>query len=914
MKTVSNNQVWRVWLVVLGTCLVGGRSFATPANRAALEKHYGRFLTPSLARCTTCHLPSAQKFPESLDEFPHNSFGDRLRKLGEELAAAGKKKDLQTRLALVAQEDADGDGVPNETELLLGHNPGDAKDTPSRSELAAAATRHTEFAAYLKSYRWQPFDPVVRPPVPGIAPTVAPFAPRNPIDSFLAAEWSARGLKPRPEASKEVLLRRVSIDLIGLNPTPAEQRAFLDDPSPDAYERLVDRLLDDPRHGERWARHWMDVWRYSDWAGWADGGQVRDSKPHIWRWRDWIVESLNANKPYDRLVTEMLAADELAPEDPDALRATGFLVRNYKMLSREQWLEDTVKHTSQAFLGLTVGCAKCHDHVVDPISQREYYALRAVFEPHNVRTDRLPGQLDTVKDGLVRAYDATNTPTFVLVRGDERHPLTNAIIPPGVPAALGGKLDVKEVTLPWLAASPDAREFVIHDTISASEAALTAARAALTREHTKTNSTPAQRDEARLSLDLTEKKHAALLAVVEADRSVHPPKQNEDRTPAATNAVRLQRAVAVAEARLKQYQAQTALATAATNTVVSAKQKLMAADQQLADAEKILTKPLDAAFTPRPAESFPATSSGRRLALAKWLVRPENPLTARVAVNHIWLRHFGRGLVPTAADFGRNGRPPTHPQLLDWLAAELMKPGDGVLGLGSGVSGISAPLSQDARSQTPDPKPWNLKHLHRLIVTSAAYRMASTPDAADLAIDPDNDFLWRMNSRRLEAEAVRDNLLYAAGALDLERGGPDIDQKLALSSFRRSIYLRHAAEKQAEFLQIFDGPSVTECYERRPSVMPQQALALGNSELAARQARALATKLTAESGGNDIRFIELAFQRILARGPTEAERQSCAEFFTPAAVSTELANKAFARAAQNLILVLFNHNDFVTVR
>ena len=190
MNTGSNNQFWRVWLVVLGACLMSGRGLATPANRATLEKHYGRFLTSPLARCTTCHLPSAQKFPESLDEFPHNSFGDRLRKLGEELGAAGKKNDLQTRLSLVAQEDTDGDGVPNETELLLGHNPGDAKDTPSALELAAAATRHTEFAAFLKSYRWQPLDPVVRPPVPAIAisfPLQVMFAYGQPMTEIRSA-------------------------------------------------------------------------------------------------------------------------------------------------------------------------------------------------------------------------------------------------------------------------------------------------------------------------------------------------------------------------------------------------------------------------------------------------------------------------------------------------------------------------------------------------------------------------------------------------------------------------------------------------------------------------------------------------------------------------------------------------------
>jgi hypothetical protein len=915
-----------------------GAAYATPANRAALEKHYDRFLARPLAKCTTCHLPSESKFPESLGEFPHNPFGDRLRKLGEERSSDGKRPQFAARLVAVAAEDADGDGAANETELLLGHNPGNPQDKPSAGELAQLADRKAEFAQFLTSYRWQPFEPVKRPAVPEIRNPQS--AIRNPIDAFLAVERDARGLKPRPEAPKEVLLRRVYIDLIGLNPTPDEQRAFLEDTSPDAYERLVGRLLDDPRHGERWARHWMDVWRYSDWAGWTDGGQIRDSQRHIWRWRDWIVESLNADKPYDRMVTEMLAADEVAPEDPDALRATGFLVRNYKMLSREQWLEDTVKHTSQALVGVTMGCAKCHDHMADPISQREYYALRAVFEPHQVRTDRVPGELDLTQNGLPRAYDATNAPTYVFVRGDERHPLTNEVVAPAVPALLGGKLEVRPMDLPWLAGNPDQRDFVIRDTLAASEKSVGEAKAARDKASSETNAAPAKLRESNLALDLAEKKHAALQATIAAEvgQAASLPTaftNNSGRLAArpklATNAVLLQRTAAIAEATLKRHQAQTALAAASTNKLTEAQKKLSEADQQLAQTVEALAKPLDGTFTPRPATAYPTNSTGRRLAFAQWLTEPRHPLTARVAVNHVWLRHFGRGLVPTPADFGRNGRPATHPQLLDWLAAEFMQPevvdsrSELMVDRPDGASpSINHPLKGLSTA-------WSFRHLHRLIVTSAAYRMASTggesgtpsedspsiPQSASRnprSVDPDNHFLWRMNSRRLEAEAVRDNVLYAAGTLELTLGGPEIDQQQALTSSRRSLYLRHAAEKQAEFLQIFDGPAVTECYERRPSVMPQQALALGNSELAVKQARILAARLAKEAAANENRLVELAFQRILARRPTDAERQSCVEFFGPAPVSAEIAEKSFARAAENLVLVLFNHNDFVTVR
>ena len=746
----------------------------------------------------------------------------------------------------------------------------------------------------------------------------------------------------QPEAARGVLLRRVYLDLIGLSPTPEEQRAFLEDASPDAYERVVNRLLDDPRHGERWGRHWMDVWRYSDWAGWADGGQVRDSKPHIWRWRDWIVESLNQDKGYDAMIVEMLAADELAPEDTRSLRATGFLVRNYKMLSREQWLEDTLKHTSQAFLGVTIGCAKCHDHMFDPISQKEYYELRAVFEPHQVRTDRVPGQTNTVLDGLVRVFDAENQPpTYLFRRGDERKPDTNRVMQPGVPQILGGRFQAQPLGLPLAAAQPDRREFVRQDTAAASERTLAEARAALDKLKLDKAAAPAKLEEQQQQATLAEVKHAALLAVLRAERiedAGH--KASEEWNRAASEASLQQGQVAVAEARWKQRLAETAVANAdakakaalpATNSVAAAgtattekekssyaakakaaaeeaikgldeaKKKAAEAIKALADAEQRIQGAPSTAYQPRPVESYPATSSGRRLGLARWIATPENPLTARVAMNHIWMRHFGHGLVPTSADFGRNGRSPALPRLLDWLAAEFMARG------------------------------WSMKAMHRLIVTSSTYRMASTPDEANARIDPDNVYWWRKPSRRMEAEAVRDNLLYVAGNLDPAMGGPDIDHKLGLTSKRRSVYLRIAAEKEVEFLKIFDSPSVTECYERRPSVMPQQALALANSELALAQARSLAGRIAAQAGRDNDRFVTVAFRNVLARAPTPGEQAACRAFLEgngrgldgeahPPVLQASFSTRGAApgvegaRWREHLVLVLFNHNDFVTVR
>ncbi len=620
----------------------------------------------------------------------------------------------------------------------------------------ATAPEHEEPQADPRQH-WA-FQPPVRPAVPHQNPqrqqgkNVDPrsrggFHLANPIDAFIDAKHREQNLTPAPPAEKHVLLRRVYFDLIGLPPTRDELHAFLADKSPNAYERVVDRLLASPLYGERWARHWMDVWRYADWSG-EENNQLRSSPQHIWHWRDWIVESLNADKPYDRMVREMLAGDEIAPDDPDVLRATGFLARNWYKFNRNVWLEDTVEHTAKAFLGLTFNCAKCHDHKYDPITQKNYYQMRAFFEPHDIRTDPLPGQTDTKHDGIVHVVDAdSDTPTYLFVRGEEHRPDRDHPLSPGLPDVFQTKLEVVPISLP-----------------------------------------------------------------------------------------------------------------------------------------------------PRDGES--ATSTGRRLGLARWIANRDNPLTARVAVNHVWLRHFGAPLVDGMTDFGLRSPRPRFAELLDWLAVEFMNPSQSPLGKGGTQGG------------------WSMKHLHRLIVTSAAYRRASSfaddhQSARDdnIAIDPDNHFFWRLNHRRLEAEAIRDGMLHLAGNLDLTQGGPEIPLEQGETSLRRSIYFRHGLERQVKFLETFDGASVLECYRRTTSIVPQQALALSNSELARRQSRLLARRLSAEcvaTSHTDESFVRIAFETVLGRMPTDAELSKCVEF-----LDSEAAPK---QARESLAHVLLNHNDFVTVR
>lgn len=849
---------------------------ATPANRQALLRYLGPFQSERLESCAVCHVRAKPDGAESLEEFPHNAFGDRLRVLDEETAGETEVLTLQDRLIRIAAEDADGDGVSNLRELLIGTFPGNRDDRPKPTDFERIELLLDEFAEYTNRYQWQPFKPVVRPEVPEVTSDLWIV---NPIDQFIAAQHERRGLSAQSPAMPEMLLRRVYLDLTGLTPTADEVRefkqAFATDPG--AYEAVVDRLLDDPAYGERWGRHWMDIWRYSDWAGYRDA--LRDSQRHIWHWRDWIIESLNEDKPYDRMLVEMLAADELVPEDTNALRATGYLARHY-FRNRDQWMDNVVKHTAQGFLGITVGCAKCHDHMYDPILQREYYSMRAIFERYNVRTDRVPGVLDTMKDGIPRAYDNSLTAsTWFLEAGDERRPVKDESVPAGIPASLGGSFDVEEVSLPRLAARPDRRDFVRSDLLAQAESAVTNAK------------------------DESEKQTAeSRVAILNAQFEIEDledsgGKDSDEWTARARDLVKLQRQTALLEAQLKLNSAEAAVVKAtdalaeakskkdktaeskASKSLAAAKKNIPTAEKALAAAQKANEAEITTKYKPREQATYPEKSNGRRLAFARWLTAHENPLTARVAANHIWLRHFGQGIVPTPSEFGGNGREPTHPALLDWLASELMA------------------------------QNWSMKKLHKLIVMSATYRMSSRSNSDNAAIDPDNRFLWRMPTRRMEGEIVRDNLLHISGRLDRTMGGPDIDHKLAQKSTRRSVYLRHAHEKLVEFIQIFDGPSVSECYMREISVKPHQALALANSPLAVEGSRELTAALHRKTEGNLERFIVEACLTILGREPLPEEAALCRQY-----LGGDSVEPVDLKRGEKLITVLFNHNDFVAIR
>ncbi|MEX2213975.1 MAG: DUF1553 domain-containing protein [Phycisphaeraceae bacterium] len=789
---------------------------------------------------------------------------------------------------------------------------------------------------------------------------------KNPIDAFIAAQHEKQGLTPLEEAEPNVWLRRVYLDLIGLPPTEAETAAFVKEcgegqgpgakgqgSNPQstirnpqsAYDRVVEKLLASPRYGERWGRHWMDIWRYSDWYGYQK--ELRNSQKHIWRWRDWIIESLNADKPYDRMIVEMLAADEAAPTDQDALRATGFLTRNYYKFNRHVWLDSTVEHTGKAFLGLTLNCARCHDHMYDPVSQEEYYKFRAIFEPYQVRYDRVPGGgNDAEKNGLSRAYDAElNAKTFLFERGNDKMPREELVITPGVPKVFvtaARDMSIAQVDLPAEAYYPGMQPLIRESALAAAEKEWKSRLAAVEKTEQPGELLQKQADAAEAELN-------ALKARIAADDARFAAPPSADAGNLAKEAARLSRqakvvAAEAAEVEARQQVAATEQALANdekknAKPVDDAKKKLDAAQKELVKARDTLQKTDDqyAALS----AIYPATSTGRRHALAQWITSKKNPLTARVVVNHIWLRHFGSPLVSTVFDFGLSGKPPTHPQLLDWLAVELMEHN------------------------------WSHKHIHRLIVTSRAYRMASNgvpygapsrqggaratgnaeappfrdgapanPQSAirdPQSIDPDNTWLWRMNSRRMEAEIVRDSVIHLAGRLDTTMAGPELDENAGLTTYRRSIYYRHAMEKQMVFLEMFDGASPTECYRRAETIAPQQALAMVNSSLSVDMARLIARDLAAKVDAkpddetSNARFVTAAFARILSRAPSEQERAACLAFLLeqtrilPGNASAKDANETkpgqikpssvpSLRAMENFVHVLLNHHEFVTIR
>ncbi len=1057
---------------LIAVCFLATASFARSGD-------YLKDIKPVLKeRCYSCHGALKQKGDLRVD-----TAADLL---AAKVVIPGSVEESELFLRITSEDD--DERMPPE-----GHALKEAQVAAIRGWIEAGAPQpENETAEDDPRSHWS-FQPIKKPAVPATAGV------SHPVDAFLAMKQKESGVSIQSAAERSILLRRLYLDLTGLPPM-GEQ---LDDERP--WDLIVDELLASPQHGERWGRHWMDVWRYSDWYGL--GAQLRYSQKHLWHWRDWIVESLNEDKGYDRMIREMLAGDEIAPEDPDTLRATGFLARNYFLFNRTTWLDSTVEHTGKAFLGLTFNCAKCHDHKYDPIDFEDYYRFRAIFEPHQVRLDPVPGETDFEKDGLPRVFDEhLDMPTYLHLKGNPANEDKETEIVPAVPGFLSKfASNIEPVTLPSSAFAPGTRPFAQADRLAeagrkvqAAKAAEAKARKALAAEKSgvdtgsedsdvETLKLPIEDDFSTLKPELWELQGSGLeyrdggleqaessrepgllvsklplprdfemtcrytttggatfksvsfrfdsrdkgkhsnfvytsehgpgpkvqAAYTRRGKNVYPGDGRKTKKEAVGRPQELRIAVrdrlanvwldgkfvlayqfpnriddgrfslsafdatarfhsiridalpkdlklteaknesskeavegdsAERDLQLAQLELAAAIAEEASvkATIAADKARYVAAKpneklertalemqvavlkaraahelklyedgdakkRKAAEALEKSAKEKEAEFkkgegeyaslrasrksleTPAHKEPdypavYPKQSSGRRTMLADWIVSPENPLTARVAVNHVWLRHFGEPLVATVSDFGRQAPEPLHQELLDFLAVEFMESG------------------------------WSFRHLHRLLVTSETYRRSSSNAGAapeSLEKDPDNLLYWRMNPRRMESQLVHDSLLQLSGRLDLTMGGPSM--KYEKAGNRRSLYFTHSPDAIDPFLKTFDDADLLQCYRRSESVVPQQALALSNSKLALESSRAIAGRLGTESKIEE--FIALAFQTILARPPEDIETSECLQYLTELrALSGKAEESDELRYRGQLIHALINHNDFVTIR
>jgi mono/diheme cytochrome c family protein len=674
---------------------------------------------------------------------------------------------------------------------------------------------------------------------------------RTPIDAFLLAKLEPQGLSFAPEADRRTLIRRATFDLLGLPPTPEEVEAFVSDQSPNAFEKLIDRLLASPHHGERWGRHWLDVAGYADSEGYTQEDLPR---PHAWKYRDYVIRSFNADKPFDEFVLEQLAGDEIvgasqtnpqaALRDPQSLEkliATGFLRMAPdgtgvpgvdQKAARNQVVADTIKIISSSFLGLTVDCAQCHNHRYDPIPQSDYYRLRAILEPaYDVKNWRVPAAR---RISLYTSADREKAATVEAeAAGIDRQRLAK-------------QQEFIEATFnKELLKLPEAIRDRVRTARNTAEAKRTAEQQLLLKEHPSVNVTAG-------SLYLYDSKAAAELkkladqaAAVRATRPVEDFVRALTETPGQVPGTFLFR-------RGDPDQPKQAIAPGGLS---------------------ILEERLPLSVFKEAGRS----TTGRRLALARWLTASGNPLTSRVLVNRVWMHHFGKGLVASPSDFGKLGERPTHPELLDWLASEFVQRG------------------------------WSLKHIHRLIMTSAAYRQASQRDGLATKVDPDNRLLSRMGVRRLEAEALRDSILAASGELhprmfgpavpvrendvglvvvgkgvkDLARGTTTEERLQPGEAQRRSIYIEVRRSMPLGMLETFDtAGSQPNCERRNSSTVPTQALMLMNNEFLHEQATLFAARLVREAGPEARTQVSRAWRLAYAAEPTAEEMRGALTFLT----------------------------------
>ncbi len=690
------------------------------------------------------------------------------------------------------------------------------------------------------------FRPVVRNEPP---PVIDKNWVRTPIDAFVLAKLEANGVRPAPAASKETLLRRLFYTLTGLPPSPKEVAEFVNDQSPDAYEKVVDRLLESRHYGEHWARHWLDLVRYAE----SNSFERDNPKPFVWRYRDYVIRAFNADKPYDQFIREQLAGDELEEVTPDSIIATGYYRLGLwddepadRPLAFYDGLDDIVGTTSQTMLGLTANCARCHDHKIDPFTQRDYYSLLAFF--HGIKPYGGDNEiLRFIGDAAARERQAAATADWEAKLAEVKKQIL------AVEDAIKDKLPGGEI---------DDFKF----------------------------------DGKRR--EILRKQRGKLISKDDHDRyeSLHKERNELERQRPRS----LEQALCVKEEGRPR------------DTFLLLRGNPQSQGDRVEPAFPSVLQAANVEPPELPTRREGSESSGRRRVLADWIASPTNPLTARVMVNRVWQFHFGRGLVRSSSNFGYMGSPPTHPELLDWLASEFVRNG------------------------------WKLKPLHRLIVTSNAFRMSSVVSKSEISnlksqisnlkshdSDPENDLLSHFDLRRLSAEEVRDSILAACGNLNLNKTeGPSVypviprevlagqsvpgrnwEKSSPEEAASRSVFVHIKRSLAVPLLSAFDAADPdSPCPVRFATTQPAQALALINSTFANEQAALFARNLRREAGDNTATCVKAGLSRVLQRSPTEREIARGVKYIED---NIQQDKVSADEALRRFCLLAINLNEFV---
>jgi hypothetical protein len=803
-------------------------------------------------KCVSCHGPKTQRGSLRLDS------RDAVLKGGDTGPAVVAGQPDKSLLIRVIKRDGDLKMPPKEKDGLDAATI-DALTTWVRMgapwPAGGAATSSGTSVVEARKKHWS-FRPVQRPVLPVLGDNT--WA-RTPIDRFILAKLEAKELTPSPAADRRTLIRRVTFDLTGLPPTSEEVEAFLADKRPGAYERLVDRLLASPAFGERWGRHWLDVARYADTRGYVFTAERR--YPYSYTYRDYVVASFNEDRPYDRFLIEQLAADQLPlGDDRRALAAMGFLTLGRRFLNNvHDIIDDRIDVVMRGLQGLTVACARCHDHKFDPIPTRDYYSLHGIFassvEPAELplltRPDPTAGPTPFLKelqgrqekvDRFLKEQHAKLLPRFRAQAGEYLLAARNLDRPRGDRRL--GRDDLNRALLrrwrEYLRAARERHHPVLTPYLAfvalpeaeyASKASPLAARIVANREPGKPiNPLVAKAFTAPINslADVTR-----LYDRLFKDADSATPLPDRDREAIRQVLYGKDSPTNIALANLPPF-----LDRAARNRLTPLQKQVEQWRATAPDAppRAMVLNDMPTPVSPRvlvrgnpgnlgmavprqflevlsPQPRKPFTKGSGRLELAQAITSKDNPLTARVMVNRIWMHHFGQGLVRTPGDFGFRGEPPTHPELLDWLATELMEAG------------------------------WSVKKLHRLLVLSSTYRQSSAETSKGIAADPENLLLWRMNRRRLEFEPLRDALLAVAGRLDRRMGGQPVQIAQAPFAPRRSLYGFIDRQNLPGLFRTFDLASPdTSTPQRYSTTVPQQALFLMNGPFVIEQAKSLSAR------------------------------------------------------------------------